>query len=72
MLIEQENILQQRCVESRDRNEREDFLLASICISWSCQSIADDLVKASQNPIGDMVSLPFEVWHFSHWRNPAM
>ena len=24
---------------------------------------ADDLAKASQNPIDDMVSLPVEVWH---------
>ena len=25
---------------------------------------ADDLAKASQNPIGDIVSLPVEVWHY--------
>jgi len=39
-------------------------LLASAFVLWSCRSLADDLAKASQNPIGDVVSLPLEVWHY--------
>ena len=39
-------------------------LLSGLFVLWSCQATADDLAKASQNPIGDMVSLPFEVWHY--------
>ena len=36
-------------------------LIASVC---SAQSIADDLAKASQNPVGDIISLPIELWHY--------
>jgi len=39
-------------------------LIAGLFVLWSCQTTAADLAKASQNPIGDMVSLPFEVWHY--------
>lgn len=39
-------------------------VLAGLFVLWSCQATADDLAKASQNPIGDMVSLPLEVWHY--------
>ena len=37
-----------------------------ITLTLACTGIAraDDLAKASQNPIGDMVSLPFELWHY--------
>ena len=36
-------------------------LIASV---WSVQSSADDLAKASQNPVGDIISLPIELWHY--------
>jgi len=39
-------------------------LLAALSVLWSCLTTADDLAKASQNPIGNMVSLPLEVWHY--------
>jgi hypothetical protein len=31
---------------------------------WSQLAAAEDLAKASQNPVGDLVSVPFEVWQY--------
>ena len=42
------------------------FILA---VLGQASAQADDLAKASQNPIGDMVSLPVEVWHHSGMPN---
>jgi hypothetical protein len=39
-------------------------VLTALTFGWASLSGADDLAKASQNPIGDMVSLPFELWHY--------
>lgn len=39
-------------------------LFTALSVLWSCQAAADDLAKASQNPIGDVVSLPLEIWHY--------
>jgi hypothetical protein len=39
-------------------------LVGSLLVAWLSHATADDLAKASQNPIGDMISLPFEVWHY--------
>jgi len=39
-------------------------ILIALTVSWAGLSRAEDLAKASQNPIGDMVSLPFELWHY--------
>jgi len=40
------------------------YVLIALTVAWAGISRADDLAKASQNPIGDMVSLPFELWHY--------
>ena len=34
-------------------------------VLWQAVAQADDLAKTSQNPLGDVVSLPVEVWHHS-------
>lgn len=39
-------------------------LLAGLFFLCACQASADDMAKASQNPIGDVVSLPLEIWHY--------
>ncbi len=39
-------------------------ILIALTLAWASLAQAGDLAKASQNPIGDMVSLPFELWHF--------
>jgi hypothetical protein len=39
-------------------------ILIALTLAWAGLAQADDLAKASQNPIGDMVSLPFELWHY--------
>lgn len=35
-----------------------------IACAWTVQTNADDLAKASQNPVGDIISLPIELWHY--------
>ena len=42
------------------------FLLAT-----ATSSLADDLAKQSQNPVGDLVSLPFEFHHYDGIQNDA-
>ena len=39
-------------------------LVAAFALGWSGQSPADDLAKASQNPVGDLISVPFELSYF--------
>jgi len=39
-------------------------ILIALTLAWTGILRADDLAKASQNPIGDMISLPFELWHY--------
>ena len=40
-------------------------LLGALTMLGAAQAVGgDDLAKASQNPIGDLVSLPFELWHY--------
>jgi hypothetical protein len=39
-------------------------LLAALALGGSGSALADDLAKASQNPVGDIMSLPIEVWHY--------
>jgi len=39
-------------------------LLGGPIAMWTGQALADDLAKASQNPVGDIISLPFELWHY--------
>lgn len=40
------------------------ILLVVQMVVWQATAHPDDLAKASQNPIGDIVSLPVEVWHY--------
>ena len=40
------------------------FLLAMLAGMGAGVTYAGDLAKASQNPIGNIVSLPLEVWHY--------
>ena len=42
------------------------WLLCMIAVGWIGNAAADDLAKASQNPVGDIVSLPIEVWHYGN------
>ncbi len=39
-------------------------LTAAVVLSWSSPTFADDLAKASQNPVGDLISVPFELSYF--------
>ena len=41
------------------------LVFAFLCLSVTCTVNAqDDLAKASQNPVGDIISLPIEYWHY--------
>jgi hypothetical protein len=40
------------------------LLLTLSLAGWSQLAAAEDLAKASQNPVGDLVSVPFEVWQY--------
>jgi hypothetical protein len=39
-------------------------LMAELALGGSGLVLADDLAKASQNPVGDIISLPIELWHY--------
>ena len=39
-------------------------LTAAVVLGWSGPGLADDLAKASQNPVGDLISVPFELSYF--------
>lgn len=39
-------------------------LIAGLGLCWAGQALADDLAKASQNPVGDLISVPFELSYF--------
>jgi hypothetical protein len=39
-------------------------LIGTLALGWSNQALADDLAKASQNPVGDLISVPLELSHF--------
>ena len=40
------------------------WVTASLVLGWSQHAFADDLAKASQNPVGDLISVPFELSYF--------
>ena len=40
------------------------WVTASVVLGWSGHALADDLAKASQNPVGDLISVPFELSYF--------
>ena len=40
------------------------WVTASVVLGWSGHAMADDLAKASQNPVGDLISVPLELAHF--------
>lgn len=44
---------------------------AGIFLACSNVSAGDDLAKKSQNPVGDMISLPFEYWHYDGMPNDS-
>jgi hypothetical protein len=39
-------------------------LMAALALGGSGSVLSDDLAKASQNPVGDIISLPIELWHY--------
>jgi len=39
-------------------------LTAAVVLGWSGPGLADDLAKASQNPVGDLISVPFELSYY--------
>ena len=39
-------------------------LVAAVVLGWSGPGLADDLAKASQNPVGDLISVPFEFSYY--------
>jgi hypothetical protein len=39
-------------------------LTAAVALGWSGPGLADDLAKASQNPVGDLISVPFELSYY--------
>lgn len=38
--------------------------LTALSLGYPGLTLADDLAKASQNPVGDIISVPFELWHY--------
>ena len=48
------------------KGTRSACLLSALATLWAGYATADDLAKASQNPIGDMTSLPMEAWHYEN------
>lgn len=46
------------------------FLLLFTCLT-QVTAAADDLAKKSQNPVGNMISLPFEFWHYDGMANDS-
>ena len=43
-------------------------LTAAVVLGWSGPGLADDLAKASQNPVGDLISVPFELSYYGACR----
>ena len=39
-------------------------LAVGLAVGWSGHALADDLAKASQNPVGDLISVPLELSYF--------
>ena len=48
------------------------ILFTVVCtLMATAKCFADDLAKTSQNPVGDIISLPFEYWHHDGFPNSA-
>ncbi|WP_136798988.1 neuromedin U [Desulfosediminicola ganghwensis] len=47
------------------------IMLVSFFLALSNASAEGDLAKQSQNPVGDMISLPFEYWHYEGMPNDS-
>jgi hypothetical protein len=46
-------------------------LTVAVVLGWSGQGLADDLAKASQNPVGDLISVPFDFSFYGGLPVPA-
>jgi len=46
-------------------------LTISLVLAGAAAVMADDLAKQSQNPVGNIISLPFEYWHYDSMPNDS-
>lgn len=46
-------------------------IAVSLVIAGAASSMADDLAKQSQNPVGNIISLPVEYWHYGGMPNDS-
>ncbi len=47
------------------------FLVAGIILACTTVMAGDDLAKQSQNPVGNMISVPIEYWHYDGMPNDS-
>lgn len=55
------------------KNHTTALVTLVFCIFFACSTVSaeDDLAKQSHNPVGNMISLPFEYWHYDCMPNDS-